>query len=109
MSADAWMLSDDRKVLWPFDPREAISLKRAAALAKKSEGTVRGWCIEHAIGRRVGGGTWQVSCVALAMFLDGNEAALAAYHRDNRLGPHVATYFARLGLSDLLELAPPQS
>jgi hypothetical protein len=51
--------TDDRKILIPF---------------------------EHGLGRRIGGGTWSVSKVALAMFLDGDLKALRAYQawRSNR-------------------------
>jgi hypothetical protein len=95
-------IDDGRAVLSPYDVREAVGLKRAAEIAGKSEGTM---CIEHAIGRRVGGGTWQVSCPALLMLLDGNRAALAAYHRGDRGSPVVAAYFARCGLAELIEPA----
>ena len=66
------MLPQKNFTLVPFDVRERISLAEAAALAGKSESTIRTWCIEHGIGRRVGNGTWAVSCVALQMFLDGD-------------------------------------
>jgi hypothetical protein len=69
-------LGGDRKMLTPFDRRECLSLKDAADIAGKSESTMRGWCEQHGLGRRVGGGTWSVSKVALAMFLDGDEKAL---------------------------------
>jgi len=44
------------QVLVPFDRREAMTLRAAAELAGKSEGTVRTWCLQHDIGRRVAGG-----------------------------------------------------
>jgi hypothetical protein len=66
-------------VLRPYDRREALNLKAAADIAGKSESTVRNWCIEFNIGRRVGNGSWQVSHPALLMLLDGDEKALAAY------------------------------
>jgi hypothetical protein len=72
--------TDDRKILVPFDKREGISLGEAAKRAGKSESTMRCWCVEHGLGRRVGGGTWMVSKVALAMFLDGDVKALQAYN-----------------------------
>ena len=56
-----------------------MTLRDAARLAGKSEGTVRKWCQQHDIGRRVAGGPWCVYRVALAMLLDGNADALAAY------------------------------
>jgi hypothetical protein len=61
-----------------------FSLGEAADLAGKSVGTVRNWCIQHGLSRRVGGGTWVVSKVAFAMFLDGEMVALAAYKRGDR-------------------------
>lgn len=85
------------KILMPYDPRERISLAAAAKRAGKSETTIRNWCHQHGLGRRVGGGIWVVSQVALAMFLDGDIAALAAYHS----GDHskVVRYFERFALS----------
>src|ERR1035441_6017407 len=68
--------TDGRKILSPFDKRECVSLQQAADIAGKSESTLRGWCDVHGLGRRVGGGTWSVSKVALAMFLDGDIKAL---------------------------------
>jgi hypothetical protein len=88
--------TDDRKILVPFDKREAITLRQAAAIADKSESTLRGWCEEHGSGRRIGGGTWPVSRVALAMFLDGDFKALRAYHAGDRTSELVAPFFRRL-------------
>ncbi len=86
------------KVLTPYDPREGISLAAAAKRAGKSETTIRNWCPQHGLGRRVGGGVWVVSQVALAMFLDGEIVALAAYHSGDHSSPAVAQYFERFGL-----------
>ena len=72
------------QTLIPFDKREGFSLGEAADRAGKSIGTVRNWGIQHGLGRRVGGGTWIVSKVAFAMFLDGEMVALAAYKRGDR-------------------------
>jgi hypothetical protein len=88
--------TDDWKILTPFDKRECISLKEAAEIAGKSESTMRGWCDEHGLGRRVGGGPWMVSKVTLAMFLDGDVKALRAYHAGDRSSELVASYFQRL-------------
>jgi hypothetical protein len=93
--------TDDRKILSPFDVRECICLKDAAAIAGRSESTLRNWCDEHGLGRRVGGGTWSVSRVALAMFLDGDLKALRAYHAGHRTDPRVVKYFERAELKDL--------
>ena len=89
-----------RVVLKPYDPREGISLAEAAALAGKKAGTIRNWCVQHDLGRRVGGGKWVVSRVALAMFLDGDKKALRAYHAGDRASDLVAPYFERFGLQD---------
>jgi hypothetical protein len=91
------------KVLVPFDRREAISLRKAKEIAGKSESTIRSWCANHDIGRRVGNGPWQVSRVALAMLLDGDGAALRAYLAGDRTGHLVAEYFARAGLAAVIE------
>jgi hypothetical protein len=45
---------------------------------------IRNWCIEHGVGRRVGGGQWVVSKVALAMFLDGDDVVLTPHKEGNR-------------------------
>lgn len=84
--------------LIPYDKREGFSLGKAADLAGKSVGTVRNWCLQHGLGRRVGGGTWIVSKVAFAMFLDGDGVALAAYQSGDRSSPLVAPYFERFNL-----------
>jgi hypothetical protein len=90
------------RVLHPFHRDEAITIKKAAGIADKSEGTVRNWCNEHEIGRRIAGGTWSVSRVALAMLLDGANGALGMYLRGERQHESVATYYRTLGLGHLL-------
>lgn len=56
--------------------------------------TIRDWCLLHDLGRRIGG-QWAVSRVALAMFLDGDQEALAAYLRGDRSSSTVIAYFER--------------
>jgi hypothetical protein len=90
--------ADTRKVLWPFDKRECLSLRQAAAIAGKSESIMRTWSDQFGVGRRVAGGSWSVSKVALAMLLDGDYKALRAYHAGDRTSEIVAAYFARFGL-----------
>lgn len=82
--------------LKPYDKREGCTLNIAAGIAGKSVGTLRNWCISHGLGRRVGAGTWVVSRVALAMFLDGEYVTLAAYQAGERHTPSVKSYFDRL-------------
>ena len=86
------------KVLKPYDPREGISLAQAAERAVKSQSTVRGWCVRHGLGRKVGGGVWVVSKVALAMFLDDEPEALSAYLAGDRSSNPVKMYFERVGV-----------
>lgn len=91
-----------RQILVPFDKRECMTLKQAADVAGKSESTMRTWAEVHGLGRRIGGGTWSISRVALAMFLDGNARALRAYHAGDRATDLVAGYFVRAGLADMI-------
>lgn len=95
-------MSEACMTLIPYDRREGIPLNVAAERAGKSPGTIRNWCIEHGIGRRVGGGQWIVSKVALAMFLDGDEEALRRYRSGDRITDRVVAYFRREGLDGLL-------
>ena len=95
-------MSEVCMTLIPYDKREGIPLNVAAERAGKSPGTIRNWCIEHGIGRRVGGGQWTVSKVALAMFLDGDEEALRLYKAGDRSSAKVLVYFERMGIADLV-------
>lgn len=92
------MMGDRKFVLVPYDPREALSVKEATKLAGRSQSTIRNWCERFEIGRRVAGGNWQLSCVALQLLLDGDLAALADYNAGDRSSPRVAAYFNRLAL-----------
>jgi hypothetical protein len=96
---------DDRIVLIPFDPQEAISVAEAAERSAKSESTVRSWCVTHRIGRRIADGHWQVSQVALQMLLDNDKKALCAYHRGDRTSAAVVEYFNRF----VVPIPPSQS
>lgn len=91
-------MSDDPKILVPFDKREAITLRQAALIAGRSESTLRSWCQVHYIGRRVAGGPWMVSRTALQMFLDDDARALRAYLAGDRESELVMSYFRRAGL-----------
>lgn len=66
---------------------------RTAALFRSGRATkpVHGF----EIGRRVGGGVWVISKVALAMHLDGDAAALKAYLSGDRSSQAVKAYFER--------------
>jgi hypothetical protein len=93
------------RTLVPFTAEECISIGDAMELALKSERTIRNWCVEHGIGRRIVGGRWAVSKVALAMLLDGDLVALAAYRDQGARGSSepVASYYRRCMLAELLE------
>jgi hypothetical protein len=89
----------------PFTLEERISVKDAEEIAKVTDRTIRNWCVRYGIGRRIAGGRWAVSKVALHMLLDGDLKALAVY-RDNGLRrsyERVAKYYQRCGLANLLE------
>jgi hypothetical protein len=86
------------QVLRPFHRSEAMSVAEAASEALKSDRTIRTWCELYDIGRMIGG-RWVVSKVALAMWLDGNTPALAAYLAGNRESSLVTDYFRRLDMA----------
>jgi hypothetical protein len=90
--------SPDKQVLIPFHPSEAIPLKKGERIANKSANTLRDWAAQYGLGRRVGGGNWMLSQPALMMWLDGNHAALRAYHSGDRHSPLVKAYFARCNI-----------
>jgi hypothetical protein len=79
-------------VLRPFDPAEAIRITKAATLAGKSERTIRNWCRERHVGRRIGG-HWAVSIVALDMLLAGDDEGLDAYLAGDRSSARVLSYY----------------
>jgi hypothetical protein len=85
------------QILLPFDIREALTLREAAAIAGRTPVTVRTWCSLYNLGRRIAG-QWRVSRVALAMFLDSNREALRAYLNGDRQCEAVLEYFERCGL-----------
>ena len=72
------LASREPQVLRPFNRSEALPIDEAAQIAGRSKRTMREWCLLYDIGRRIQG-RWAVSKVALAMLLDGNKEALAAY------------------------------
>ena len=103
------MNQNTRAVLVPYVRQESISISNAARVAGRSESTIKTWCIDHAIGRKIGG-RWEVSKVALAMYLDGNVPALAAYHLGCRTDEVVAAYFRRFsGALGIPRLSPTPS
>ena len=88
------------QILRPYDKREAMTLRQAGEIADKSSETVRLWCERYHIGRKVAG-TWKVSRIALAIFLDDDPAALRAYLAGDRTGPLVKPYLDRMASKKL--------
>jgi hypothetical protein len=86
------------QVLRPYTRAEAIPVAEAARIAGRSVRTMREWCLRHDLGRRIGG-QWAVSKIALAMHLDGNKEAVAAYLAGDRSSPIVTEYFERFGVT----------
>ena len=86
-------------VLRPYDRREVIDIASAAKLIGYSPATVRRLVAQYDLGRRIGGGNWKVSRVALRMFVEGDADALAAYHDGRRKGPVVRRYFEAVGIA----------
>ena len=96
------------QVLRPFDRSEALSTAEAARVAGRAVRTIREWCLLYDIGRRIGG-RWAVSKVAMAMWLDGNKEALAAYLAGDRSSPTITGYFYRCDVPPLMaRSAPPR-
>ena len=104
------------RCLIPFDRREGMTVAAAAKRSGYVARTIRTWCEARDIGRHVGspGAPWTVSRVALAMLLDGDEAALAFYLAGDRSSPAVVHYYEREGLGGLIRdwhergVAPPR-
>jgi hypothetical protein len=97
-------MADKNYTLVPFHAAEGLTSKQAVEVAGKKERTLRNWCVEHGIGRRVGGGTWVVSKVAPQMLLDGDRDAS---YRDFGVRPSfepVRKYYERFDLGELLDL-----
>jgi hypothetical protein len=83
--------------LMPYDPCEVYTLASAAKRAGKVANTIKNWCENDGIDRRIGG-RWAVSKVALEMFFEGNRPALNLYLSGNREHCDVVAYFDRLGI-----------
>lgn len=92
-------MSGCRKILSPFNPKEAISTAQAAARSGKSVETIRWWATRHGIGRKIGG-EMHISRVCLEMLLEGDDAALAIYHAGERHTETVQRYFDALGIEN---------
>jgi len=90
IGGENWLIPLDAELLSEADAdNEAIESQNLRS---------RAWCEEHGLGRRIGGGAWSVSKVALAIFLDGDLKALRAYHAGDRMSERDVGYFERAGL-----------
>jgi hypothetical protein len=85
---------DEPQVLRPYHAAETLTVRQAAALAKRSARTIRDWVARFDLGRRIGG-SWAISSVALLMHLESNREALALYHAGDRSSPIITAYFER--------------
>ena len=85
-------------VLRPFDRREAMSIARAAEMIGYSPATMRRLVARYDLGRRIGGGNWKVSRVALRTFVENDPEALAAYHDGRRDDPVEQRYLEAVGI-----------
>src|SRR5262249_15557875 len=81
-----------------YNPAEMISIREAADRSGKSARTVRNWCLDHQIGRRIGK-QWAVSAPALDMFLANDVAGLQDYLAGDRTSERVASYFRARSIS----------
>ena len=79
-------------ILQPYDPAEAINITVAASRAGKCDRTIRNWCLDRQIGRRIAG-RWAVSAVALDMLLAGDDDSLQAYLTGDRSSSRVVSYY----------------
>ena len=91
-------MRDCRKILSPYNWREACTVEQAADRCGKAPGTIRNWIEVYGIGRRIVG-EYAVSRVALEMLLEGDDAALCFYHAGEHETETVARYFVNLGLT----------
>ena len=99
-----------KAILHPYNSSEAIRIGKAATLAGKSDRTIRNWCRERHIGRRIAG-QWAVSIVALDMLLAADQEGLDAYLAGDRSSARVTCYYkARsIPLPVIVAVTPPVS
>jgi hypothetical protein len=95
--------SGDSRCLIPFDRREGMTTAEAAEQANRTERTIRMWCRDHDIGRRVAGGPWLVSRVALSMLLNDDLPTLRRYLSGDRASPAITARYVEAGLGDLVD------
>ena len=82
------MAKDRRKILFPYIPEEAMPLGEAVQRTAWSDATLRDRAVRYGLARKIGG-RWIFSRVAVELFLNGQNEALAAYHRGDRSDPEI--------------------
>jgi hypothetical protein len=90
-------LESESAILRPYHAAEALTVRQAATMAKRSVRTIRDWAARFDLGRRIGG-SWAISSVALLMHLEANHDALSLYHAGDRSSTTVTAYFERCGV-----------
>lgn len=98
---------NEPQVLRPFIAAEALSVPAAALIAKCSRGTIRNWASRYGIGRRIAGGHWRISAIALQMLLENDEAALTRFITGDRQSECVRTHIERLGFGQFYKEKHP--
>ncbi len=89
-------------LLSPYISEEAALMGVAVQRTGWSDATLRDRAVRFGLGRKIGT-RWTFSRVAIELFLNGQDEALAAYHRGDRSDPIVAETFERLDVP----LTPP--
>ena len=92
-----------REPLIPFDPREAMTVDAAAKIAGRDTRTIRNWCAESGIGRRIAGGPWAISKPLFFMLVEDRRRELADYLDGRPLSQIHVQYFERFAIGDLLK------
>lgn len=89
--------AQQRSVLIPFIPEEALSTAEACALLGRSKRSLDNYIKDYGIGRRVRGRV-VVSRVAVQMFLEDDWDALSLYVSGDRSSDRVTAYYCRLSI-----------
>ena len=88
--------------LVPFRLDLVMSLADASERSGRAINTVRTWCAQHHLGRKVGG-TWHIDAIAFELYVDGRFDALERYLNGDRAHPEIVDAFTSLGVP----LTPP--
>jgi hypothetical protein len=85
---------DEPQVLKPFSRAESRTTEEAAAFCGRTRRTMRNWCTQYNLGRRIGG-AWVMSIVALDLFVNDEQEALRHYLSGDRRHPTVVAAYER--------------